>query len=54
MTIGSSLFDEEYIGSVADKDVKNSNCRTDINSQDSYAEYCALNNIEFVARTGSV
>lgn len=54
MTLGSSLFDEEYIGSVADKDVKNSNCRTDINSQDSYAEYCALNNIEFVARTGSV
>ncbi len=52
-TIGSSLFDEEYIGSVSDKDVKDSSCKTS-NNRDSYAEYCALNNIEFVARTGSV
>lgn len=54
ITIGSSLFDDEYIGSVADKDVKDHTCKSGTNSRDSYAEYCALNNIEFVARTGSV
>lgn len=53
-TIGSSLFNEEYIGVQDDKNVGSTvNCGSKNIKGDAYAEYCAINNIEFVVRTGS-
>lgn len=53
-TIGSSLFNEEYIGVQDDKNVGSTvTCGTKSIKGDAYAEYCAINNIEFVVRTGS-
>ena len=57
MTIGSSLFDDQYIGSQDDKlvglDRTGVACAVGGAKNDIYAEYCAINNIEFVVRTGA-
>lgn len=47
LTIGSSVFNDEY-----QLAVKNSQCKPPADSKDVTAEYCAINSIEFVARTG--
>lgn len=59
ITIGSSLFDEEYMIDrsriVKDSEVgKTHFCGKSSIKGDPYAEYCAVNNIEFVARSGSL
>lgn len=52
VTVGSALFDEEYIDTRQDRQAgKSQGCGDRIVSGDPYAEYCAVNNIEFVART---
>lgn len=59
ITIGSSLFDEEYMIDrsriVRDSEVGSTHfCGKNVIRGDPYAEYCAINNIEFVARSGSL
>lgn len=52
ITVGSALFDDEYIDTRSDRYVgKSQGCGDKIIKGDPYAEYCAVNNIEFVART---